>query len=140
MRRTLRAGHGLSLLLVAEMEGGIRRTVILDGGPDPDLWRENAASLGIQGSDADAVVLSHWHPDHSVGLTAVSQWASHARVSVKSANQSKEPFLIDLHPDRPLRRGFQAQDGTCVPFNEVGEPQSGVDIAVLKLSLESFLN
>ncbi len=115
MRRTLRAGHGLSLLLVAEIEGGMRRSLILDGGPDPDLWRANASSLGI--AHADAAVLSHWHPDHSVGLSAVAEWASQARTAAGSDTQASDPFHIDLHPDRPIRRGFEAQE-KCVPFNE----------------------
>ena len=168
MRRTLRAGHGLSLLLVAHVSGGNRHSLLLDGGPDASLWRDNADRLGLQGSDLDALVLSHWHPDHSIGLSAVARWASDARArvsggqdkDVQAASPSKLPannlslqspeggdtstigvgyperecgrdprssstsslmssLLIDLHPDRPARRGFKMPDNTCVPFNEV---------------------
>ena len=84
MRRALKAGHGLSLLLTAEIDGGIRRTLLLDAGPDPALWRENADRLGLQGRDLNAAGLSHWHPGHSVGLSAVARWASYSRASSPS--------------------------------------------------------
>ena len=84
MRRALKAGHGLSLMLTAEIDGGIRRTLLLDAGPDPTLWHENADRLGLQGRDLNAAGLSHWHPGHSVGLSAVARWASYSRASSPS--------------------------------------------------------
>lgn len=228
MRRVLHAGHGLSLLLTAECDDdvGPPRRLLIDGGPESALWASNAERLGLDGTQLGAAVLSHWHPDHSVGLAGVAEWASTARqramervtematekaagdlpnalhtigleepsaigldladeISTGDGGDSprKEedmleaqsvqttplkpgpspqtpksefspqtskpgpspqafkpelsplaptpgpsphasrpeliPLIFDLHPDRPLRRGFQTPDGTNVPFNEV---------------------
>lgn len=34
--------------------------VVFDGGPDPDLWRQNAKKLGVPMEKIEAVILSHW--------------------------------------------------------------------------------
>ena len=142
-RRAVHGGHGLSLLLIVEHDG-VSRTLLLDGGPEAALWAGNAERLGLKGEELEAAVLSHWHPDHSVGLSAVAQWASSARRlqqgggggaarseggaegsagGASASSSPSAPMVFDLHPDRPLRRGFQMQDGTNVPFNEVGLQQ-----------------
>ena len=52
-------GHGLSLLLVAEKDG-VRRTLLMDAGPEPALWTANAERLGVKVEEVEAAVLSHW--------------------------------------------------------------------------------
>lgn len=52
-------GHGLSLLLEAEV-GGAKRTLLFDGGPTNDLWGQNAARQGLDHAAVEAGVLSHW--------------------------------------------------------------------------------
>lgn len=143
-RAICNAGHGYSLLLEAEAEGTVHR-LLFDGGPSEDLWRRNAATLGIPVGDIEAAVLSHWHIDHSVGLVAAAQEISKDRNSstgpaaaagvgagqgedsakpaaAAAANAGEEgggdavPVIFDLHPKRPHRRGLQFPN-QVVPFN-----------------------
>eukprot|EP00775_Hariotina_reticulata_P009822 gene9822-9980_t len=39
--------------------------LLFDGGPCPQLFRTNATSLGLPVAEIEALVLSHWHVDHS---------------------------------------------------------------------------
>lgn len=59
IRRMVHGGHGLSLLLVAEKDG-VRRTLLMDAGPEPALWTANAERLGVKVEEVEAAVLSHW--------------------------------------------------------------------------------
>ena len=59
---------GLSLWI--EMwKDGKRRNVLFDVGPRADTLARNAASLGIDLSSVDAIVLSHCHFDHTAALS-----------------------------------------------------------------------
>mmetsp|Transcript_38166 Transcript_38166/g.85075 ORF Transcript_38166/g.85075 Transcript_38166/m.85075 type:complete len:371 (+) Transcript_38166:64-1176(+) len=113
IQRSLHAGHGLSLLLVAEAEG-VTWSLVLDGGPDPQLWRDNATKLRLNLPQLQAAVLSHWHADHSMGLSAVATWVAEGRAGDMAGGRD---VVFDVHPDRPQRRGFRTPDGV-VPFNE----------------------
>ncbi len=68
----LQSEHGLSLWL----EFGDKR-VLFDTGQS-DMILKNAKVLGINLASADAIVISHGHYDHTGGLTAVLDIASHA--------------------------------------------------------------
>eukprot|EP00198_Chlamydomonas_reinhardtii_P004432 XP_001693768.1 predicted protein [Chlamydomonas reinhardtii] len=107
--------------------GQLRRTALFDGGPRPDLWASNAERLGVQLRDVGAAVLSHWHVDHSGGFAAVAQAASQSRANSEpaaggtaapGAAAAPAPFVFDVHPDRPARRGVIMPNGKAVPFNE----------------------
>jgi 7,8-dihydropterin-6-yl-methyl-4-(beta-D-ribofuranosyl)aminobenzene 5'-phosphate synthase len=63
----LRAEHGFSAL-VSVVRGGRTRHLIFDTGLSPDGMVANMRRLGIDPLDAEAVVLSHGHFDHTTGL------------------------------------------------------------------------
>ena len=101
------AGHGFSALVTGK-RGAEEHTLLLDVGPFPDLWLDNARKLAIDLSKIEAMFLSHWHGDHSGGFPEVTAAITAAR---REAGLS-EPLLVDLHPDRPDRRGVQLPTGT----------------------------
>ncbi len=74
MSRMCVAAHGLSLFLEAEFEdvdGALeQRYLLFDAGPEPAVWRNNAERLGLPLANVEAIVLSHYHIDHSGGLLA----------------------------------------------------------------------
>ncbi|KAK9711278.1 hypothetical protein K7432_007945 [Basidiobolus ranarum] len=75
--------------------GNTVHQVLFDTGPYEDIFQQNAKRLNLNFSEIDAVVLSHWHIDHSGGLLSVAQKCAEAENQVN----------IDLHPDRPDGRG-----------------------------------
>lgn len=124
-------GHGLSLLLGAEAQGQ-QHTCLFDAGPDPTLWLSNAEKLGVELADIDAVVLSHYHVDHSGGLRAAIPGICASR---QAANLS--PVLVDLHPDWPDSRGVRLPSGAVAvmqPENPSPEElgRDGADVKVSK--------
>ncbi len=64
-----RAHHGLSLLLTAHV-GAERHTLLFDAGPEGETLVRNAAILGVDFGEVEAIVLSHGHWDHGGGLLA----------------------------------------------------------------------
>src|SRR5690349_7091018 len=82
------ACHGLSVLMTGG-RGGVKRSMLFDVGPYPDIWLDNARRLAIDLSRIERVFLSHWHFDHSGGVpkvvSALPQAAGEARL--------RRPFL-----------------------------------------------
>jgi 7,8-dihydropterin-6-yl-methyl-4-(beta-D-ribofuranosyl)aminobenzene 5'-phosphate synthase len=97
-RSGLWAEHGLSLWIEYE-----DHRILFDTG-QTDVLIQNAQTLGIDLSSADAVVLSHGHYDHSGGLAAVLNLSS--RVPVYGHSKS-------------LARKFHVQEGMA---KNVGMP------------------
>jgi 7,8-dihydropterin-6-yl-methyl-4-(beta-D-ribofuranosyl)aminobenzene 5'-phosphate synthase len=94
------ACHGFSALATAR-QGDRTSTVLFDVGPYGDVWLANAERLAIELSTIDALFLSHWHWDHSGGITtAVDAIASARRAA------GRAPLVVDVHPDRPDQRGI----------------------------------
>jgi 7,8-dihydropterin-6-yl-methyl-4-(beta-D-ribofuranosyl)aminobenzene 5'-phosphate synthase len=97
------AGHGLSLLLTATTLTKETHTILLDAGPTPDLWKQNAAKLHVDMADIEAVVLSHYHYDHSGGLRGA------VPAILKERKQqhvdSDESLLVDLQSSGIATRG-----------------------------------
>jgi 7,8-dihydropterin-6-yl-methyl-4-(beta-D-ribofuranosyl)aminobenzene 5'-phosphate synthase len=107
------ACHGFSAL-VTGWRGQEAHTVLFDVGPYPDVWLANAQRLAIDLSGIEAIFLSHWHADHSGGIPKVTEAIAAAR---RQAGLS-DPLLVDLHPDRPDRRGILLPTGTMVLLPE----------------------
>jgi 7,8-dihydropterin-6-yl-methyl-4-(beta-D-ribofuranosyl)aminobenzene 5'-phosphate synthase len=106
------AGHGLSVLVTAR-RAEREHTLLFDVGPYGDLWKSNAARLGIDPAKIEAVFLSHWHADHSGALPEVVAAVAEAR---KRAGLPAP--LVDLHPDRPDQRGVLLPSGTMIMLPE----------------------
>ncbi len=113
------AEHGLSFLV--EMDG---RRVLFDTGKT-GAFLANAAALGADLSDLDAVVLSHGHYDHGGGLRAFAAatgfrgplWAGSGFFDAKWSDEAGGPrFLgVDFGPPYLDSRGIDLRipgDGT----------------------------
>jgi 7,8-dihydropterin-6-yl-methyl-4-(beta-D-ribofuranosyl)aminobenzene 5'-phosphate synthase len=103
------ACHGFSVLVTGR-RGQEVHTVLFDVGPDADLWLANAQRLGIDLAHIEAIFLSHWHADHSGALPRVTA----AIVAAHRQAARAEPLRVDLHPDRPDRRGILLPTGTMM--------------------------
>ena len=75
----LLAQHGFSVWC----EAGANR-ILFDTGADGEVFRSNAAVLGIDLSSATDVVLSHGHWDHGGGLVAAMEACPSARIWIPS--------------------------------------------------------
>jgi len=82
----LRAEHGFSALVEIQTAGRARR-VLFDAGETPDGLAGNLDRLAINPDTFEAVVFSHGHFDHVMGLAGVAN-----RLGVRNL-----PVL--LHPD-----------------------------------------
>ena len=87
------AGGGLCLLLRAT-EGDETRTILYDAAEGEFSLANNVASLGIDLSEVDEIVMSHGHPDHFGGLV----WA------LKRIGRKDTP--VYTHPQMFLKRGW----------------------------------
>jgi 7,8-dihydropterin-6-yl-methyl-4-(beta-D-ribofuranosyl)aminobenzene 5'-phosphate synthase len=122
------AGHGFSALVTGR-RGDEEHTVLFDAGPYPELWTANVRKLGVDLTRVEAVVLSHWHFDHSGALPTAVAAVTEARRRAGLA----DPVVADLHPDRPDQRGTQLPTGTIrllVPeptFQAIGAAGARVD-------------
>jgi 7,8-dihydropterin-6-yl-methyl-4-(beta-D-ribofuranosyl)aminobenzene 5'-phosphate synthase len=84
------AEHGLSFL-VSVTSGDTRRTLLFDTGSSVDTLAHNLRALSVQPAEIEAIVLSHGHFDHTMGLNGLAR-----RV------QPLPPLVA--HPDVWLRR------------------------------------
>lgn len=100
------ACHGFSVLATGR-RGEDAVTVLFDVGPFGDVWLSNAARLGLDLSDVAVLFVSHWHGDHTGGIPAVVGAIAEAR-----ERAGRPPLLVDVHPDRPDRRGMLMPVGT----------------------------
>lgn len=122
------ACHGYSVLITG-LRGGVKRSLLFDVGPYPDLWLDNAQRLGVDLSIIDWVFLSHWHFDHSGGLPKVVAAISKARSAA-----GHPPPIVDLHSKRPDQRGILLPSGVMLmlprepSFEDIG--QAGAEIVI----------
>jgi 7,8-dihydropterin-6-yl-methyl-4-(beta-D-ribofuranosyl)aminobenzene 5'-phosphate synthase len=103
------ACHGLSVLVTGR-RGTEVRSALFDTGPYGDVWLDNAGRLDIDLAAIDTVFLSHWHWDHSGAIPTVVGAIADAR----SAAGIEQALVVDVHPDRPDRRGIQLLGGPMV--------------------------
>ena len=94
------ACHGFSALVTARA-GDRTSTVLFDVGPYGEVWLANAARLALDLAAIDVLFLSHWHWDHSGGITEVV-----AAIAAARAAAGRSPLEVDVHPDRPDQRGI----------------------------------
>ena len=92
------AEHGFSALITVR-RGEQRGTVLFDTGLNPRNLLYNLDSLEIDARDIQAVVLSHGHPDHAMGLPGL----------VERLGPRNVPIL--LHPDALLERKLVLPNG-----------------------------
>ena len=64
--KSLQADWGFSCLVQ-----GFDRSILFDTGTKPEILQHNMGKLGIQPSLIDCVFLSHFHKDHTGGLSAL---------------------------------------------------------------------
>ena len=72
-----------------------RTTVLFDVGPYGDVWLANAERLALDLSSIDVLFLSHWHWDHSGGITSVVAAIAEARDARASLHSSSTFTPID---------------------------------------------
>ena len=94
------ACHGFSALATAR-QGDHTATVLFDVGPYGDVWLANAERLNVDLSSIDVLFLSHWHWDHTGGITTVV-----AAIAAARDRAGRAPLVVDVHPDRPDQRGI----------------------------------
>jgi 7,8-dihydropterin-6-yl-methyl-4-(beta-D-ribofuranosyl)aminobenzene 5'-phosphate synthase len=85
LKKPLLAGHGLAFLVEVDL-GEKRFAVLMDTGNAFDFLRHNMEALGRAPNEADAVFLSHGHPDHYGGLLGFLAWRG-------------APLPVYTHPD-----------------------------------------
>lgn len=100
----------------------MKRTLLFDTGPEDNLWAINMARRNPPLEIVDRVFLSHWHRDHTgllllttpklVIITSLGGLICALRQIQRSKyeNGTREPVVVDLHPDRPDYRGFRTQE------------------------------
>ena len=104
------AAHGFACTVTAQ-RGAERRTVLFDTGPDPLVLLGNAAKLGIDFGEIDAIVLSHGHFDHTGAVLAALDAIRNRRGGGR--------IPVYLHPLMFRRRGQSMPDGTIVTIEDV---------------------
>lgn len=104
------ACHGFSALATARA-GERTASVLFDVGPYGDIWLANAERMSIDLSSIEAIVLSHWHWDHSGAMPLVVAAIADAR-----RRAGRAPVVVDVHPDRPDQRGFLTPAGVFAMF------------------------
>ena len=91
---SLKAEHGFSALIELE-SNGTRRQILFDTGVSVDGAAENLRRLELSLKDVEAIVLSHGHYDHTMGLHGLA------------AELGRRNLPIVLHPEAWSRRRIQ---------------------------------
>ena len=94
----LRAEHGVSMLITIHYEGQ-KDTILFDAGTSIDGALHNMDVLGCRPKELHAVVLSHGHTDHTLGLIGM----------LKRHGRHGMPIIV--HPDAFLKRKNVLPDG-----------------------------
>lgn len=92
------AEHGFSALITVE-RGEQQGTVLFDAGLSPKGILHNLDALEINAAEVQAIILSHGHPDHALGLPGL----------VNRLGKRNLPLV--LHPDAYLERKLVLPNG-----------------------------
>ncbi len=92
------AEHGFSVLVEIE-SGTLKRSLLFDTGVSENGILHNLNILGISPENIDAIVLSHGHTDHAMGIMGL----------LAKTGRRKLPFVI--HPDAYLPRKLILPNG-----------------------------
>jgi 7,8-dihydropterin-6-yl-methyl-4-(beta-D-ribofuranosyl)aminobenzene 5'-phosphate synthase len=84
-----RTGWGFSCIIT-----GTEKCVLFDTGANADLLLENMDKLKVRAQDVDLVVISHDHPDHTVGL--YSFLSRHSNVLVYLPSTASAGLVQDV--------------------------------------------
>jgi 7,8-dihydropterin-6-yl-methyl-4-(beta-D-ribofuranosyl)aminobenzene 5'-phosphate synthase len=122
----LRAEHGFSALVEVRSEGAARR-VLFDTGVSPDGLVGNLDRLGIEPDTFEAIVFSHGHFDHVMGLNGLAR-----RLGPRNL-----PVL--LHPDFWLQRRISSPDRTFELPTPSRAAIEGAGFAIVEDRQPSFL-
>jgi len=99
------AEHGFSMLIRVFRKGD-SHSILFDAGGSSEGVVTNAAGMGLNLSEAEAVVLSHGHYDHFGGLLSVLRVVN------------KEGLPIIVHEDMFKTRGAADTDGTIRKYQD----------------------
>jgi len=94
----LRAEHGFSTL-VTVVKGGSRHSLLFDAGLTRDGLIQNMEILEVNPSDLQAIVLSHGHADHTLGLLGMAQ------------QRGRRALPLVIHPEAFRTRKVVFPDG-----------------------------
>jgi len=97
-RSRLRAEHGFSTL-VTVVSDGRRHSLLFDAGLTRDGLTQNMEILEVKASDLRAVVLSHGHGDHTMGLLGMLQ------------QRGRRSLPLVIHPEAFRMRKLVLPDG-----------------------------
>ncbi|KAG8909863.1 hypothetical protein FRC01_006681 [Tulasnella sp. 417] len=103
--------HGFSALITTSI-GDEAHTTLFDTGPESKSIARNIASLKVDTTLIETVILSHWHGDHSGGMLELlrirSTQLGSSTVVVDHTQSTSPNITVDLHPSRPEARGMAA--------------------------------
>jgi len=80
--------------------------ILFDTGPDSLSLVRNVGAMQTPIERIERVVTSHWHSDHTGGLLSFLELRHSTSLEDRNAHEIQTPCVVDVHPDRPLARGF----------------------------------
>ena len=122
----LRAEHGFSALVEPTVDGRTRR-VLFDAGITPDGLIGNLDRLGIAPDTFEAVVFSHGHFDHVMGIDGVA----------RRLGRTNMPVLV--HPDFWTKRRLVGPDAAFELPTPSRQAMEGVGFVIIEDRQPSFL-
>lgn len=62
--------------------------------------------MKVPALSVERIILSHWHADHSGGILAFLKLRRDSGEDVSEGQKAPTTCVADLHPNRPIARGF----------------------------------
>ena len=122
----LRAEHGFSALVEIHHDGATRR-ILFDAGASRDCLVDNLDRLGLPCDGFEAVVISHGHVDHVMGLEGLAR-----RIG-------RRHLPVVLHPEAWTRRRLVSPSGSLELPTLSRQAVEGAGFAVVEGRRPSFL-